>query len=296
MAQSQRPPRVRIERDLIADLAEQRGFLQASAGAYDSGQESEAKRLALHLRVLLHDTRQQQSLLTRLGVRDTLPWTDTSSGPVPNGVIVYGAGLAMLRMHLGPDASISYAPPLADRSPERFHPGQAFIDWWREPVLDDAQGNQFSRADLVLAVADQDGGAHIDDRLTPAYAALSRGNSLGFTQEPAPTPSGEGMFAAAFGISGGAGAPLANSVALANVRQIAWEVEDTLQRHLVAQASGVYVKAPICSLSINDRPAVGNDDPCPCGSKRKFRNCFARRQPRNPALSPMLPTGPPRQG
>jgi len=45
------------------------------------------------------------------------------------------------------------------------------------------------------------------------------------------------------------GRPLENSVALANVRQIAWELRDTIQRHLVIECEVPYVRAPLCPPS-----------------------------------------------
>jgi hypothetical protein len=55
--------------DLQAHLDEQLGFLERSAAAFDQGYEDEAKRLAVTLRVLLHETTQSHSLLVQLGRR-----------------------------------------------------------------------------------------------------------------------------------------------------------------------------------------------------------------------------------
>jgi hypothetical protein len=48
---------------LLANLAESIDFLNLSASSFDNGYEAEAKRLAVTLRVLLHDTAQSHSLL-----------------------------------------------------------------------------------------------------------------------------------------------------------------------------------------------------------------------------------------
>jgi hypothetical protein len=215
--------RVPVQRDLIADLSEQRGFLRSSAAAYDAGNEPEAKRLALTLRLFLHDPRNQRSLLTRMGVRDRLPWTDTSHGEPPPGAMFFAAGLATMRIAGG---TVTYFAPLDDVDPLRFQPAQAFADWWSESIMRDSVGNNFSRSDLVLSVADQDGGAHIDERLNAAYAALTRNNSLGFAVSSSDTDGTTGI---AFG-PGATGQPFSNSVALANVREIAWEVENCGRR------------------------------------------------------------------
>jgi hypothetical protein len=52
--------------DLMGHLVEQFGFLIRSAQVYDNGIEDEAKRLASTLRILLHDTPKQKSLLASL--------------------------------------------------------------------------------------------------------------------------------------------------------------------------------------------------------------------------------------
>lgn len=53
--------------ELQAHLAEQLGFLERSADAFDNGYEDEAKRMATAIRVLVHDTNQSISLLKQLG-------------------------------------------------------------------------------------------------------------------------------------------------------------------------------------------------------------------------------------
>ena len=77
-----------------------------------------------------------------------------------------------------------------------------------------AGGVSYSRSDLVLKVANQDGGGHVDPGLDDAYHDLSRGNSVGWltgvgdTVEPLSTP------------------------VLATVRQIAFEVLWTAAKEL----------------------------------------------------------------
>jgi hypothetical protein len=63
--------------ELECHLAEQLQFLQVSAAAFDAGFEGEAKRLAVVLRILLHDTKSSKSLLGQLG-RKGGPFFDTA--------------------------------------------------------------------------------------------------------------------------------------------------------------------------------------------------------------------------
>jgi len=62
--------------DLVVHLREQLQFLEASAYSYDAGFEAEAKRLAVGLRILLHDAPKAHSLLSALGIKQSLKFHD----------------------------------------------------------------------------------------------------------------------------------------------------------------------------------------------------------------------------
>jgi hypothetical protein len=273
------------DQDFRAHLVEQLGFLDASARAYDDGVESEAKRLAATVRTLVHDGPGSRSLLTHLGIRDRLPWTDSAAGVVREAALAIGSGLCITRMDLSSGVA-RFAAPLGDLSPERIQPGAAFVDWWEDPVLTDAERNDFTRRDLVLRVANKDGGAHVDSALPPPYRALTRNNSIGMTQSTSDEPNtagiGFGIAVTSDGLARGRadGRPLENSLALAHVRQIAWELQDTVRRHVVLEAERPYVRAPICPLSIHLEVRADRDGRCPCGSGRRIERCFGLRLPR----------------
>ena len=46
-------------------------------------------------------------------------------------------------------------------------------EWWNEVVM--VQDNSFSRKDIILATANQDGGAHVDPSPTAKTAELREG-------------------------------------------------------------------------------------------------------------------------
>lgn len=259
--------RQRVPRDpseYLTGLRDQRELLRNAAERYDQGSEAEAKNLALRIRVLVHDgSGSGSSLLGQLGVKERLPYLDTALAEHPPEAIVRHAGLCMIRATLGPGGSSRYIAPLDRLSVDRQHPPAAFIDWWRDPVLIDGRGNSFSRRGFVLAVANTDGGAHVDQTLSPAYAALTRQGSLGFRP-------------------GAAEDPLFTHVALPSVRQIAYELERTLEEELAEDPTapfGLRVRNPICSLSIHETVEAGRNDPCPCGSGQKMKQCFGQRRP-----------------
>jgi hypothetical protein len=83
--------------------------------------------------------------------------------------------------------------PLLDGGP--FLSGlKPFGLWWNQTVLRDDQRQLFSRKDIILSVANTDGGSHVDPTLSEAYHRLSRENSLAWTlgspsgQRPAQNP------------------------------------------------------------------------------------------------------------
>jgi hypothetical protein len=57
------------QEELEAHLSEQLHFLEVSAESFDNGDDSEARRMAVHIRTLLHDTSNSQSLLKLLGLK-----------------------------------------------------------------------------------------------------------------------------------------------------------------------------------------------------------------------------------
>jgi len=161
--------------DLERNLSEHLRFLLSSAQAYDNGFEGEAKRLAVSLRVLLHDTPMSKSLLGQLG-RKNLLFLDTCSPFNPKNLLSFH-GLVMIRV----GTSEAHFIPHLDDFPPSVKPRMiGFEEWWNAIIIVDNNRNEMSRKDLILTMADQDGGAHVDPNLNQVYANLSRENSLGF--------------------------------------------------------------------------------------------------------------------
>ena len=196
--------------ELEEQLRNQLDFLRASAEAFDSGSTAEAARLATVIRVLVHDTRSSHSLLSQLGLKDSIRFVNTA--PDLDGIITP----LLTRMELWTDGSTKFQPRLDDLF---FTPTEVpFDDWWNATVISDEDGVEFSRRHLVLAMANKEGGAHVDPELEPEYAALSRSGSLGWVIVDA---AGE--------------RPMLENPIPSSVRQIAAEVELTL----VGQVPGI---------------------------------------------------------
>jgi hypothetical protein len=159
--------------ELCQHLEEHVQFLLMSSDAFDSGFEGEAKRLAVSLRVLFHDTRNSKSLLAQLGKKDTSNYID-SSMPFMEGNLLSEGGLVAMILREKRSGYVAFL----DDSPIESRL-VSFEKWWSDPVFRDARGSFLSRKDLILAMANQDGGAHVDPSLNKIYAELSRDNSMG---------------------------------------------------------------------------------------------------------------------
>jgi hypothetical protein len=152
----------RQRHELLELLDEQLDFLNASARQFDSGVLHEYKRIALVVRVLLHDTASSHSLLAQLGVKDTLLFEDTRREPqVPPGAIVLTAhdwpsGMVMVRTRLGDESPARFAP-MPDKDPETPTTQRAFESWWRDPILELRSGETFCRWDFINGIANKEG-------------------------------------------------------------------------------------------------------------------------------------------
>lgn len=196
----------RSKDDLKRELHDQLELLRMACDHYDRGMQAAGRQISLSLRLLLYTYKRSRGLLDQLGYRDHRFYT--SVPPISKTNLV--ADMPMLLMFLEPNG-VSYKPLvhsaafLAATKP-RY---QSFTDWWGEPVIKDQQGRLFSRMSLVMNVADTDGGAHVDPELDEDYMALSRENSLGWSDSDT-------------------GNPLTGRPELACMRQIAHEVLCTI--------------------------------------------------------------------
>ena len=194
--------------ELREHLREQISFMLRSATLYDEGYTGEAKRLALHLRILLHDTHKSHSLLSLLGIKSQIQFYDTSTDYDPENLLSH-SGLVSLEVST---QGARYKPRLGQSPSGKILRRTALEDWWTKVVIVDKSGNSFTRSDIVLSVAHKDGGAHIDLELDEFYADLTRRNSMGWFFEKT-----------------GALPERLKEIELASIRQITHEVLVSLQ-------------------------------------------------------------------
>ena len=151
--------------DLKEQLRNQIYFISTSCNAYDQDQVIEAVRIAVSLRILFHDTRNQTSLLTQLGAGKLRILSDVSRIE-PNAVFFSGMGRIKLS---GTAATIE--PALGNAFTKLLMSRE---DWWQQIVA--LVGSvKVSRKDIVLGAANKEGGAHVDPKMGENYKKLRQG-------------------------------------------------------------------------------------------------------------------------
>ncbi|OBH55632.1 hypothetical protein A5686_06440 [Mycobacterium sp. E2479] len=210
---------------MLESFGEQIDFLERSNDSFDQGHLSEAKRLAVTLRVLFHHTadnhpRGSHALLNQLDLRDKLTWVDSAGMPHPKN-LAPTLGLVLMGIDIG-EGNASYQAPLGDRPPTRIRTtvgnlprgSRIYTDaWWANPVSKDSDGTLFCRKDFVLALANQEGGAHVDPQIKAAYDKIANSNSMGWVHRKGDAEE----------------IPLSNPVPYA-VRQISYEVVESVRQ------------------------------------------------------------------
>lgn len=264
--------------DLNRHLQEQLTFLKEDSAQYDSGRTEYGKRMAVTLRQLAHDTGRSHSLFTQLGIKDRY-FFDTATAELLNNCPAdfdhernrYGGGFLGL---IGMTHTARLVPHLDPQENRQFFGFVPFDEYWNRTVLLDLKERPFTRKDIVLEIADTDGGAHVDPALEEKYHELTRQNGLGIAGQEA------GVWRST------------NDVALACVRQIAHEVLRTLvadyprQRQIVPSGHPVFALRSVYLRKPDDPPPPapvqydrykpGRNAPCPCRSGKKYKHCHGR--------------------
>lgn len=216
---------VKTNSDLYNHFKEEIGFLVSLSKSYDEGAKNAAKILALRIRVLIHDTGIQKSLLGQLGRKNILFYDTATDALNDPSVKVIGPfhGFIGNRMTINADGSsnLEWVPWLDNTPPYYRHKKFLLQEWLNKVVIIDGNNNTFTREDLIFSVCDKDGGAHIDLEIDKDYADLSRHNSMGWK-----------LIKNSIGID-------EEGPHLACIRQIAHEVIKTLQEEFPQAFDGV---------------------------------------------------------
>jgi hypothetical protein len=252
--------------DLELHLKETVEALQLSSAAFDEGFEGEAKRLAISIRVLVHDTDSSKSLLSQLQLKDKQFYNTALPRTSNNGAPYHG----LVAIELLSKQNITKATEVANYKAwlDNIPSGTSthwvnFKEWWNQVIFVDNNGNETTRKDIVCTIANKDGGAHVDPVLNEKYANLTRRNSLAWT-----VSSAQGNL------------PLGGPENAA-VRQIAHEILRSLNPEMPTikpKTKGVLFGGIEIVKSKKEPviPKVGRNEKCPCGSGKKYKKCHGR--------------------
>jgi hypothetical protein len=203
---------------LVEKIREQVQLLDVLGASFDAGNRVTGLPLATTIRVFVHDTSNSHALLAQVGeLKSTTPFIDTALRDDPANLITSRFGLVLMKMTAGVEATwVPRAevpgPPTPGALP-RYVP---FKSWWEDGVLRDAKGTSWSRKGIVLAIANKEGGAHIDPEQPLDVRAIEKDNSMGWTySDPLKTDE-----------------PMSNGPLMPSIRQIAYELEHTILRAL----------------------------------------------------------------
>lgn len=211
----------RTKDDLLEALKKQRKFLESSCATFDNGDEDEALRIAVVLRSLVHDTTKSQSLLKQLELKNQIKFID-SSLPIDPVHTYLGGGRWAATAYVPPGLiGVSISSRVAKfRAPLSLRDGAKgfvlFSEWWTATCIPGHDKKRYSRKELVLTMANKEGGAHIDADIDMAYKEFASSN-LNMAHVVNEIETG-----------------FMNSAANASMRQIAWEMLPTLDQGLAS--------------------------------------------------------------
>ncbi len=165
-------------KDLLDSLKEQITFLDTSCNSFDQGNLIESKRIALTLRILFHDTKNSKSLLSIID--SNLMMLNTAIPIVETGVKMFSSPLTMQKISKNPESlTFKFEPALENFKESRPWNFIEFKNWWNQVILVDSDTITYTREELVLHMADTDGGAHVDPKQDEKYYELSKTNKTG---------------------------------------------------------------------------------------------------------------------
>lgn len=167
--------------DFPEELIEQLNFLIDFCNKYDHGNFNYSKQLAKTVRILVHDTTDSTSLLALLKRKNTMKFGSTASFP-PNSVyflgLVFPVDIKRKNEDSSPYIEHVYLPSL-NCNKDIYTKWIDFNTWWNQRIII-SDALTFSRKDMIQYMANQDGGAHIDENILERYYKISKATASMF--------------------------------------------------------------------------------------------------------------------
>ena len=180
MMQNKKVPRTKKE--LLSEIQTQIKFLANECRQYDSGDLDYHKKIAVTLRILLHETKYSKSLLQQIETlfvynRPDFIDISTTHGDLPGEGNTNFARSSLCQYdlnHYVESPEILTPKPILILHGQRY-PVRSFKTWWDglHVVLIDKE-NFLTRKKIVSTFADTDGGAHVDPELNEDFALMKR--------------------------------------------------------------------------------------------------------------------------
>lgn len=228
--------------------------------------------IATKIRVLCHDTKRQKSLLAQTGKKESIRLLNTYFHKSAEHIKAPFCGLVYVELNFNGARFI----PKLNQNPEGVEEKFVeFDEWWNTVILSDYLGNKLTRKDLVLEMADTDGGAHVDQKLRENYHFISRQHSLTWK----------------FHLNKKSGIPVVG-VELASVCQIGHELISSLpndyealeikSKGMIGEFSmqgnigmNMFGKPLPFRMEMSKKSPKGKErnTPCLCGSGKKAKQC-----------------------
>lgn len=132
--------------------------------------------IATKLRVLLNDEGRNTSLTTMLGIKEHLVFTAINSDPLANIPANMLFTSILTSININNNISVYCVNKFSNVEDLLY----TFDAWWNEIVIDSKyeQFSQISRRDVILTLADKEGGAHVDETYDIAHYQATQSNQI----------------------------------------------------------------------------------------------------------------------
>lgn len=157
---------------LLQYLGEQVYFIQDSIAKYDHGVKIEAKRIATHLRILLHNTKSSDALLFSLNDINKMYFLNIAHPYSEHNLLTH---FGLLYTTVSPNGAEMKA-----RLSKESANWVTFDNWWNEIVIRDYDKKTYTRKQVINQIANKDGGAHVDLHIQESLENLKNGKGSGW--------------------------------------------------------------------------------------------------------------------
>jgi hypothetical protein len=153
---------IKARSEIIEHYNNCKSALEESCTGYDKGKTWEAQRLATSVYSMVHDGgKKSKSILSQLGLRASAKFVSYST-PVNKKNLIPSNPLVIYKITVGAGAE---ATPMLENGP--FAPKTVqFPTWWDDEFVFYDNGAGLNRRRLIFSLRSQDGGAHVDAKLT----------------------------------------------------------------------------------------------------------------------------------